>query len=173
MLINSQYFTGEVYIPNLTGSGVVVTGNIEELNRFITKYEKLYLLYLLGQDLYEAFLAGLATAQQEPPVPPAQKWIDLKAQLIDETAKLSPIVGYVYYHYSRHRLSTSAALGEVEQSAENATNVLNTDKMMRAYNESVRDGRNVYDWLVKHAATYPDFDINHPYPLSVINIYGI
>lgn len=167
MLINSQYFTGEVFIPNLTGAGVVVTGNIDEVERFIIKYEKLYLLYVLGKDLYEAFITGLAAN------PVAQKWTDLKAQLIDETAKLSPIAGYVYYHYSRHRLSTSAALGEVEQAAENATNVLNTDKMMRAYNQAVRDGKTIYDWLVEHASTYTEFDINQAYPLSVINNYGI
>lgn len=167
MLINQTYFVGEILVPNLTGVGPIPAGNVEELNRFISKYEPEFLDEVLGPDLSTEFQTGISAAT------PEQRWVDLKIRLVNETHKLSPIAGYVYYHYFRDRLSTSSGLGEIESTAENANVVLNTDKMARAYNDAVRKGRAVFNWVVENAETYPEFDQEHEYTLSPVNTFGI
>lgn len=167
MLIDQSFFVGEILVPNLTGAGPIPAGNIEELNRFIGKYEPEYLDEVLGQSLSAAFQEGVVASS------PEQRWVDLKNRLVNETTKLSPIAGYVYYHYFRDRLSTSSGLGEIEAVAENANVVLNTDKMSRAYNDAVRKGRAVFSWVILNAETYPEFDLEHEYTLSPVNTFGI
>ncbi|KAF0193983.1 MAG: hypothetical protein FD166_3609 [Bacteroidetes bacterium] len=167
MLIDQSYFVGEILVPNLTGVGPIPAGNVEELTRFITKYEPDYLDEVLGPGLSEAFQAGISAAT------PDQRWIDLKSKLVNDTRKESPIAGYVYYHFYRDRLSTSSGLGEIESSAENASVVLNTDKMARAYNDAVRKGRAVFKWVLENASTYTELDPSHLYKLSPVNIFGI
>ena len=167
MLIDQSYFVGEIHVPNLTGVGPVPAGNVEELNRFIVKYEPEYLDEVLGSGLSEAFQAGASIAT------PDQRWVDLKTKLLNATRKESPIAGYVYYHIYRDRLSTSSGLGEIESAAENANVVLNTDKMMRAYNDTVRKGRAVLEWVKANSTTYPEFDLTHCFKLSTVNNFGI
>lgn len=167
MLIDQSYFVGEILVPNLTGVGPIPAGNVEELSRFIAKYEPEYLDEVLGPVLSDAFQSGISSAT------PDQRWIDLKAKLVNTTRKESPIAGYVYYHFYRDRLSTSSGLGEIESTAENANVVLNTDKMMRAYNDAVRKGRVVYEWVKANTETYPEFDLTHCLKLSTVNNFGI
>lgn len=167
MLINQTYFVGEILVPNLTGVGPIPAGNVEELTRFISKYEPEFLDEVLGPDLSAAFQTGISAET------PDQRWVDLKIRLVNETHKLSPIAGYVYYHYFRDRLSTSSGLGEIESTAENANVVLNTDKMARAYNDAVRKGRAVFEWVQSNASTYPELDPTHYYNLSPVNTFGI
>lgn len=167
MLINQTYFVGEILVPNLTGVGPIPAGNVEELNRFISKYEPEFLDEVLGHDLSTAFQTGISAAT------PEQRWVDLKIRLLNETHKLSPIAGYVYYHYFRDRLSTSSGLGEVESTAENANVVLNTDKMARAYNDAVRKGKAVFEYVQANASTYPELDPTHCFTLSPVNTFGI
>lgn len=167
MLIDQSYFVGEILVPNLTGVGPIPAGNVEELNRFINKYEPDFLDEVLGQSLSAAFQAGISAAT------PEQRWVDLKSKLVNTTRKESAIAGYVYYHFYRDRLSTSSGLGEIESTAENANVVINTDKMSRAYNDAVRKGRAVFEYVQANASTYPELDPTHFFKLSPVNTFGI
>lgn len=167
MLIDHTYFVGEILIPNLTGDNPVVSGNVEEINRFIKKYEKEYLLHVLGEDLYKVFIAGMAVEPIEA------KWTDLKSKLIDTDIPASPIADYVYYHVMRDRFTNTSALGEVEAAVENGNYAVNSYKMARAYNEAVRYGSTLRSWLSDNIATYPEFDTAGSYTLRTVNIFGI
>lgn len=167
MLIDQSFFVGEILVPNLSGVGPIPAGNVEELTRFINKYEPDYLDEVLGPGLSDAFQTDISAAT------PDQRWVDLKSKLVNTTRKESPIAGYVYYHFYRDRLSTSSGLGEIESAAENANVVLNTDKMARAFNDAVRKGRVVFDWVQANASTYPELDPEHLYKLSPVNTFGI
>lgn len=167
MFIDTTYFVGEILIPNLTGVNPVVSGNVEEVTRFIKKYEKDYLLHVLGEDLYDAFIAGLEGN------PVAEKWDTLKSKLINTDIPASPIAGYVYYHVMRDRFTTTTALGEVENAAENSINALNSYKMASAYNDAVRQGKNIRSWLSENLSTYPEFASAGSYTLRPVNIFGV
>jgi hypothetical protein len=167
MLIDSTYFIGEILLPNLTGSVPENQANVNEVTRFIAKYEPEYLEAVLGDELYEAFLAGL-----EEPDPIQQKWKDLQKKLVDTFNKVSPVADYIYAAIIDFRMTATTGLGEVESTAENSTIALNTGKMIQAYNNSVRKGRTVREWLVENAETYPEYE-DSEFTLSTVNIFGI
>jgi len=66
MFIDSTYFTAERSLLKSEPE------DLANLNMYIEKYEKQYLIYALGIELYNEFIAGLAETL------PAQKWIDLR-----------------------------------------------------------------------------------------------
>ncbi|PKN16510.1 MAG: hypothetical protein CVU66_00740 [Deltaproteobacteria bacterium HGW-Deltaproteobacteria-23] len=164
-ILTVNNFTGEYLVPNLTGLGPAVTGNLSELTGFITKYEPEYLKQVLGATLYAVLMTGLKSESVD------ERWVEL-AKKLDGSETQSPITGYVYYHWARNRVTVTGALGELEPTAENAAVVVG-EKMMRAYNDSVRGGRLVYDWLIEHQADYPEFDPYTAYSLETINMFGL
>lgn len=167
MLIDTTYFVGEILIPGLTGDNIIVAGNVEEVTRFIKKYEPDYLLNVLGKELYDALIAGLAAEQVEA------KWTELKNKFINSDIPASPIADYTYYHIMRDRITSSTGIGEVESAAENSTVTINTSKMASAYNDAVRQGKNIRSWLSENLSTYPEFASAGSYTLRPVNIFGV
>ena len=90
MLINEEYFKGEIVISNLNsvGNGIssqIASSNLELLLFFIDKYERRFLVSLLGRDCADEFYKEIERGEL------SGKWFDLKNKLVDETLKLSPI----------------------------------------------------------------------------------
>lgn len=165
-LIDQTYFIGGLTIPNLGGVGIVPAANVEKLNWFIATYEPQYLCLVLGETLYNAFVAGLKV------VPNEARWQDLKSKFVDDQSHISPIAGFVYYHHMRDRLSSTTAQGEVQQAQENAQVVINTDKMSLAYKKSMRTGTIIRSFLKDNVA-YPEYKPEELEELSLVNNFGI
>ena len=153
-LIDSTYFlTGGVAIPNLSGVGSVPTAVAENLNWYISTYEPKYLSLVLGETLYNAFIAGLA----ENPI--ASRWAALRDKLINSTDKTSMITGYVYFFEECARLSFNTGVGHVKPKAQNSEVVVNTYPVRVAYNLSMDEGDALRYWINDNIATYPEFTI--------------
>lgn len=153
-LIDQTYFKGGYFLPNLEGVGAVTVASVESLNWYIAKYEPEYLRLVLGETLYNAFIAGLAI------VPIPAKWTSLKNKLIDSTNKLSQIAGYVYFFEERDRFTSLAQQGQSKAKSQNAENVINTRPMRTAYNDSIDSGLTLRTWLNDNISTYPEFTIS-------------
>jgi len=132
-LIDNSYFTGEINLP-----GELLTGQFATIDSYIAKYEKDFLIKLLGYDVYKDLLAnpldysGLIDGAEyvvnfngEKTV----KWIGL---VNDE--KISPIAYYVYYHFMRDLATATASIGQTVPTAENATVVSMSHKLTFAWN---------------------------------------
>lgn len=171
--LTSAYFVGELLIPNLTSPTAAGTANIAELQWFIDAYEKEFLEYLLGTELYEEFVAGIAVTPT-----PLAKWTNLKNKIyvISGTPTYqSPAAGYVYFFYRRNKFSVTTGSAEVQPSHENATAVSHTAKQVRAWNMMVKQCEAIWEWLEEdtQAAIYTSFsDEFHGY-LTRINEFGI
>lgn len=139
MQIDATYFIGEINIPNVDQPSV-----LENLNLFIKKYEKRFLILLLGDTVYDDFINGLS----EDPIP--VKWSELRDRLINSEDKESPIANYVYYWYMRDQSTTSTGIGETKPNAENASIVRSSDKQVRGWNE-------MSDWICINRAWFNDF----------------
>lgn len=170
-LTNSSYFVGEYKIQNLStsSSGVaaaVVAVTTADLDWFIDKYEPIYLKMVMGDDMYDEFIAGLAAD------PIDAKWTALRDKLIDSTKKISPIVAYIWYAYKHDKLTHSSEMGELKPNTENASIQSATRKMIDAWNDSMKGAYDVAVWLTENYATYPtqDIDFNDFYTL---NDFGI
>lgn len=149
MLIDSTYFVGEIGIANATLQAVSTN-----LSVFITKYETKFLKLLLGDTLYADFTAGLLID------PIAEEWVTLRDLLVNSTTKESAIANYIYYRYMLNEASKTVGVGQVKPTAENAAQVNNMPKMVRAWNEMV-------DWnrvlSVTLSADYEAYDPPSPY----------
>jgi hypothetical protein len=166
-LINNQYFRGELIIPNLNGTGPVYESRSRSMEEFIAIHEADYLMNILTMFLYDAFMAGISADS------PLEKWTALKAKLINETLQTSPIANYVYYQYQISKLTDSTTIGETKGVPENATQELNTLKLVRAWNRMVDASDVIWQWLIDNADTYPEFDLDADFPFVKVNRFGI
>lgn len=123
MLITKDYFIAELNIP---------TNNVNvepALNAFIAKYEKRFLVGLLGGlDYYTGFNTDVAAT-----VPAA---IALKDLLVDADTKVSIIANYTYYWWMRNEHTQNVGLGVVKTDAENAVPVSPNGKLIKAMDEA-------------------------------------
>ena len=148
-LLTYEYFTsGRAVIYNLTGSGTIETARRADLDVYIYLTEKNILTRLLGDDLYDAFIAGLAAS------PIAARWTALKNQLVDETNKLSPLVAFVYHKWMQDKATINAEDRDVN-SGELQTNVL---MIVDLYNTAIDDMDDVWDWLTENSDDYPEWE---------------
>lgn len=154
-LLDSTYFhTGLVAIPNLQGVGSVPTAAVENLNWYIATYEPEYLKSVLGETLYNAFIAGLAV------VPIASRWAALRDKLRNATAKTSMISGFVFYQHECSRLSFNSGMGQAQPKAQNSELVINSKPARKAYNLSMDEGDTLRTWIYSEASTYPEFTVS-------------
>lgn len=131
-LVSQADFIDQIAIPQDYWNA-----NAATLTNLIAKGQQELLRKLLGNTLYEAFETGLAAGS------PEQRWTDLRDGVSYTVGSLrwqfvgvkSMVKDYVYYEYQRNAASFTTPAGEGKANMENATRILNSDKMARAYNE--------------------------------------
>ncbi len=170
MLINEEYFKGEIVIPNLNsvGNGIssqIASSNLELLLSFIDKYEKRFLVSLLGRCCADEFYKEIEKGEL------SGKWLDLKNKLVDETLKISPIANYVYYWYRRNDVSITTGIGEMETDSDNSVRVSSALKMCRAWNEMVEWVIDTRVWMKSSGNfNYLNIDVNLLKRINTLNI---
>jgi len=141
-IITPSIFIAEISIPqkaNPHENG----GNLQE---FIDKYEKKFLIELFGVTFYNELIAGLALPDIDPE---KAKWL----AIVNETDLKQMIANYVYWFYKRDETTQSGGISEAKAKAENANVTNSIDKQVRAWNEMVQMVR-LFDLSTE---TYPDF----------------
>jgi hypothetical protein len=161
-LIDQSYFVAELNIPSTSNAGV-----LERINFFIAKYEKDYLMKVLGVGCYNDFMTGLnATTVIEPwlSLKNGKDFNNLQGRLehyfgLTNLDKKSPIANYVYYHYQRDAYTQTSSVGEVQSKAENATVVTPAYKMEAAWNDMVKQTNVLIEFLYVNNKDYPKFNL--------------
>jgi hypothetical protein len=174
MFIKRSYFIGEINIPNTSG----VVGEL--LDVYIAKYEKEFLIKLLGLTNYNALVASNPLT--------VQKWINLvegidysyygqdytyyglAPKYSDNTfPKESPIANYIYYWFMRGNLTQTASTGENKPTNENANGASPGHKMVRAWNEISRWEVGFRQFIAVNSAAY-NLPL-YPYPFGFSPYY--
>lgn len=153
-LIDYTYSKTPFVIPNLDDEGSVGDALRETFERYITIYEKKYIVLLLGQDLYDLLQTNIDSTDAI--------WVELKDMLRDETTYKSAIYNYVYYFYASEN---SYAMSSMFPNSGLIHNLCN------AWNEMVDLSLLVWEFLVENASDYNDF--NEAFTLEYTNTYGI
>lgn len=158
MLIDRQYFRGELSVPNTDSQAVG-----SKLDAFIAKYEVKFLGDVLGLPLYRLFRAGLLVT---PTVD--AKWITLRdgdgedwKGLIyteGEGVRRSPIANFVYFHWMRDAVSTWAAQGEKLPTLEGGTRTAANGRMARVWNELCDEVSGLYTFVSSNLTDYPQYE---------------
>ena len=133
-LINNSFFWGELYIPQLSNTSSATMGQAaisgkKDLDMYIAKYQKEYLIQMFGADL----------AADLPP--------ELIALVVDEETKTSPIANAVYYHWMRANQTSTLPTGEKSIAVMNSIIRSGNEKMCRAWNEGVTKNRKIHEDL--------------------------
>jgi hypothetical protein len=128
MIIDSTYFKLEINIAQLGQLEVQ-----ENVNAFIKKYERKFLLNYFGLELMQE----IEIENDTPTNPEIAKilngsgaWIGLK-----NTDKISPIANYVFYYYAQDMISQQDGVGETWSKAENAQLTSPDSRCAYAWNE--------------------------------------
>jgi hypothetical protein len=164
--IDYTYFQkGPIAIPNLGTDGVKLA-NKNDLDTYITIYEEEYLRRLLGDDLYVAYIAGIAV------VTPAARWTALRSQLLDSSNKISPIASYVWFMYKQDTQVVTTGSGDKKTANAGMEGSFNDKKAINVFNKLVADSGDIYDWLEDNAATYPEWE-QEDFDFATINQWDI
>lgn len=162
MIISQTYFVGELLIPGGTGNSPAHESCADDLDWFLTRYEKLFLSTLLGDSFAATFLENNGSSFSE-----------LKGFIYRVETLESPVAAYVYYFYWRNKATETTQMGEVRPISENAELHSGADKLANAWNMMVDLSREIWDHLIENEADYPLFDETREFPFEKINTFNI
>lgn len=127
---------------------------------YLDKYEKEYLVKLLGADLYGLFIADLSGG-----VPQTQRFIDIyNAFDIDDNNCLhrseglkTAVIQYVYFFAVRDLSVKKTNTGVVFNSNENSTGpVYSGYNIVEAYNEAITNAKEIQWYICENDVDYPE-----------------
>lgn len=135
--------------------------NTTKINEYIEKYEKLYLLYLLGSDLYDLFIADFWESE---PVSPIYTDIfepfhmDIDGCLVISDGIKEMLKGFIYYWIIKEGIQMQTASGSVKPQGENGSIVGLTQDTISRFNNSVDTAKAIQDYIQDNNGDYPDFN---------------
>lgn len=159
MIIDERYFTyPETYIAGIeTKSDGVPAGNapkiIGEINAYIRKYEPRFLRDLLGIEV-----AGSI-----------DKYPKIRKLLANETEGASVIAKYVYFMYSRDKMTFNTVAGEKLKNTENSTRTSPVQRLVRVWNDMVDECWSIVN-SIEDVEVHPNFRASI---FDKINVFGL
>jgi hypothetical protein len=135
----------------------------DDLQTYIDKYERKYLLMLFGQELYDLFIADLDVNG----IPQRQKYLDLfnpfykeiYNEFFDSLGLKKMLEGVVYFYFVRDKFSQQTTVGVSKSKSENSDNVgMQTHDLYSRYNNSGETFESIRAFLLDNEQTYPEFN---------------
>ncbi len=176
-LINAQYFVGNLLIPNATEVSVAGT-----INFYINKYEKEFLVKLLGYQLYKAYEADPTEQRFKDIIEGVEfteyngnlaKWNGLVEVLVPEPTtpattpigqKQSIIANYVYFYYRKFNMTQFTGIGEVVTTASEGSIVVSPRrKIIAIWNEIHYIVSDFIAYLDMNQDKYPEWPVQDKY----------
>lgn len=155
ILQTSDFSSGEYSIPN---------DKFSQLGNYIIKYEKKYLLKLLGNKLYDLFIADLTLIT--PQIPKTAIYLKIFNAFHIEMDGINThsegikemLKQFIYFHYMRDAAYKKTTFGVTTGSAENATNnVYQGFNLVESFNQGVDNSMSIQWYLQDNTAVYPAF----------------
>jgi len=133
-IITPSDFIGQNNIPDKDLIGANLVG-------FIDKYESLFLVELLGSDLYDAYVA----------TPEGERFVNLLPYI------KPALTDYVYWYYLEDQAIQTLGTGAGVPNKQNSVTVSPYPKMIRAWNEMVKLNLRTRRFLTDNETIYPEF----------------
>jgi hypothetical protein len=134
-----------------------------KIQAYIDKYERIYLLKLLGSDLYQLFVGDLIAGVPQTPIYFALfqefDYDTTYCKLVISDGMIEMVKGFVYFNYLKDETNQVHVTGVVRQKGENSTEVSNITSMIYTrYNDSVRTFKAIQTYICDNLSNYPDFN---------------
>jgi len=141
-IVQQSDFVGEIQIANKSQDDVSA-----DLAYFITKYQPIVLKQLFGDSFFALFDTGMNAEPQEA------RFVSLVAN----TPIQAVCDNFTYYWYIRDQITQTVGVGNVQTKAANATVTTGGRKLIRAWNEMVKNVYEVIRYLMDNSTTYPEY----------------
>jgi len=191
MLIDLTYFKGDIKLPNLNSPA-----EIAALTEVIERTERELLMRALGYNLYTLFIAAPTAGRFNDITEGAEftfsfdgKTITRKWEGLINRDLISPLAYLSYYNFVRERASSSTGIGEVLNTAENASSTVVIDKLVAAFNKHIDligDAKplqplypdtyeyenaepSLFNYLLTNKATFPEWEFKSE---GYVNSFG-
>ena len=141
------------------------TGMYEQakIQAYIDKYEKQYLIKLLGSDLYDLFVADLVAGVPQDPIylklydPFNYDRLDCSIEILEGMIEM--VKGFVYFQYLKDQTNQVFVSGSVRPVGENSENVSTLNMMIYTrYNESIRSYKAIQTYICDYLTNYTEFN---------------
>lgn len=131
----------------------------EKLTAYIDRYEAIYLIEMLGKELYDLFIAGVTAGT---PIyitlyNPFVEQINC-GEILNSRGVEDMLLGFTYFEYQRDAKVQQTSIGTVKMKSENSERAgnLNTNIFGR-YNESIDTYKAIQQYILENISTYPTF----------------
>jgi hypothetical protein len=168
-LIDETYFVRGLHLAQL--GQLEVSENVES---YITRYERVFLTKALGYEFSKLMLANPTAPRFVALISGSEYTINdvvSKWEGFTNLGKVSPIANYVYYQYLADSAENVVGIGTAQNKAENAMVVSPINKMVLAWNDMRSMLKNLYGYMYANQDTYAEFDIKQTDNFDPQNIY--
>jgi hypothetical protein len=133
----------------------------DHLNDYINTYEKRFLVFLLGSELFDLFQADLVAQ-----VPQTARFISIfnefyiddgSCVFVSEGMK-KMLLGMVYFQYVRDQSLKNTVSGTVRNQAELATQQPAFNSVVQRWNQSTDTFQNIQWYICDNSTTYPEYN---------------
>ena len=160
LFLDSTYFQGELYLPNLKYNIPEASGTQKRLQTvgentlgwFIAKYEPEFMKMLLGSRLYSNFIDGMKEEY------PAQVWIDLRDVIFPQGEyNLSPAANYVFYWTLRRGRTQTSMKGEERSISDFAMLAADKNVLVKAWNDMLNPVAAIREFIFDNWDAYKEY----------------
>ena len=147
---------------DFTGVHSVAQNKYTDMGAYIEKYEKHYLLRLLGADLYNAFIADLSG---DPGVPVSARFLDIfnpfcydDGSCVRQSEGIKKmLIQFIYFHYVRDTEFQHTTQGVIRSNTEASTPLAYTGyDLIECYNSGVENYHQIQCFIDDNFSTYPE-----------------
>lgn len=133
-----------------------------DLQAYIDRYEKQYLIDMLGVTEYNSLIADLVSG-----VPQSAQFVVIYNPLAVEIDSCNlttngmkeMLKGFVYFHYVRDNMVQQTTVGSKSTESENSSNISATSALIQSrFNDSVDDLKNIQYYIEQNDDNYPDYN---------------
>jgi hypothetical protein len=150
---------------DFTGEYNISKNCYDQIDFYIEKYEKKYLLGLLGAELYTLFIADLTATN--PQIPQTTRFLDIFNSFnIDESVCIITSEGIrkmltqlIYFHYLRENQVQNTSGGTVRNAVELGTNASFMGNEVQSYNQGVNNSHAIQWFICDKSDIYPEENI--------------
>ncbi len=134
-----------------------------KIQAYIDKYEKQYLVKLLGVELFNQFVADLVSGVPQSVIYTKIynpfEYDNVNCYIYISEGMIDMIKGFVYYQYLKDLTNNVAISGNVRPTGENSENVSTLNSMMYTrYNESVRTYKAIQHYICDFNSDYLQYN---------------
>jgi len=154
-----------IQTSDFVGEYQLASDNFSEHQVYIDRYEKFYLVMLLGADLYALFIADLTPTT--PQIPQTAIYtdifdsfdIDYSNCIYSSEGIKQMLVEFIYFHILRDLPNQKRLSGNVRLKSETGEAMpYNGLNLIPAYNQAVENYHNIQWYICDNSTDYPDYN---------------